>query len=187
MAEQFSLARPYAKAIFELAEDTGCQDQWSETLLALQLIYRDEQFIALIKNPQFSADQLKEITLDVLQALISVDNEVISSLGNLLLLMAQSKRLLVMPSVCDLYQQYLAKSRGIVKVKVSTALALDAMMQQYIQDQLAIYFDAKLDIEYQIDKKIIGGIIVRAGDWVMSSSLLGQLMILGNKLRGVSA
>ena len=65
MAEQSSLARPYAKAIFEIADESGDFSGWSDQLAVLGMIAADPDMAELVHNPAVTNAQLIDLVLGV--------------------------------------------------------------------------------------------------------------------------
>jgi F-type H+-transporting ATPase subunit delta len=65
MAEPASIARPYAKAVFEIARETGDLDGWSSGLHVLAAIAADSRLVELAKHPQVGSAQLARLVIEV--------------------------------------------------------------------------------------------------------------------------
>ncbi len=98
MSEQISLARPYAKAIFELARDAGEYAQWSDQLELLAMISQDPAMAEVIVNPAVSEKQLAELIIDVAGEQLDEQGR------NLIKLLVHNDRVTV---VADINQQFL--------------------------------------------------------------------------------
>jgi F-type H+-transporting ATPase subunit delta len=172
MSEQISLARPYAKAIFELARDAGEYSQWSDQLELLAMIAQDAAMIEVINNPEVSEQQLAELIIDV-------GGDQLSEQGrNLVKLLAHNDRLMV---VADINQQFLVlrdNAEQVIEAQLITAAEVDDAQKQNIETALSNRLGKKIKLEASVDESLIGGAIVRAGDWVVDGSVKAQLQDL---------
>ncbi len=172
MSEQISLARPYAKAIFELARDAGEYAQWSDQLELLATIAQDAAMIEVIHNPEVSEQQLAEL-------IIEVGGDQLSEQGrNLIKLLAHNDRL---TAVADINQQFLVlrdNAEQVIEAQLITASEVDEVQKQNIETALSSRLGKKIKLEASIDETLIGGAIVRAGDWVVDGSVKAQLQDL---------
>ena len=65
MLEKTTIARPYAQAVYELAEESGTVEQWSTQLDLLSRIVSDSQMQVLFNNPKVSHQQLQDLVIDI--------------------------------------------------------------------------------------------------------------------------
>lgn len=172
MSELSSLARPYAKAIFELARDAGEYAQWSDQLELLAVIAENDGLIDLINSPAVSRQQLVELILDVAKDQLNEQGQ------NLVKLLVHNERLSV---VADINQQFLVlrdEAEHIIEAQLITAAQVDDAQKQSIESALATRLGKKIKLETAVDESLIGGAVVRAGDWVVDGSVKAQLQDL---------
>jgi F-type H+-transporting ATPase subunit delta len=172
MSEQISLARPYAKAIFELARDAGEYAQWSDELEFLSVVTADSNMVALINDPEVSKAQQVELILDVGKDQLSEQGR------NLVKLLAHNSRL---PVVADINQQFLVlrdEAEQVIEAQLITAAEVDQAQKQSIEAALSARLGKKIKLETSVDESLIGGAVVRAGDWVVDGSVKAQLQDL---------
>ena len=105
MADNASIARPYAKAVFDLATESSNQDDWATSLESLAAIAQDEEFGKAVNSPQVTAEQLEGLVLGVLGKKIPTGGD------NFIKLLAQNGRLESLPEVQQQYALLLAESR----------------------------------------------------------------------------
>ena len=97
MAELFSIARPYAQAVFELARSNGDYTGWSQSLGAMAQVSRDREMKRLIQNPRVSRQEIAQVIADVSGSGVGGEGR------NLLRLLAQNRRLHLQPANADHY------------------------------------------------------------------------------------
>jgi len=172
MSEQISLARPYAKAIFELARDAGEYAGWSEQLELLAMIARDAAMIEVINNPDVSEQQLAELIIDVAGDQLNQQGR------NLVKLLARNDRV---SAVADINQQFLVlrdDAEQMIEAQLITASEVDEAQKKKIEVALSNRLGKQIKLEARVDESLIGGAIVRAGDWVVDGSVKAQLQEL---------
>ena len=176
MLENSTIARPYATAVFELAQETGQVEEWSAMLGLLGVLTSDKDMRQLITNPRVSRQQLQDLVFDVCGAGLS-------DLGrNLVKLLVGAGRLQYTANIKDQYEQMRAAAEGKVDVEVVTAYTLDEQQQDSIAEIMAGRLSKQVNIVTSVDESLIGGAIIRAGDSVIDASLRGRLTELRNEL-----
>ncbi len=183
MADNLSIARPYAKAIFAEASLSGELEGWLEVLETLRLISRDSEMSEMLKNPKILAEQLTDLFLDLTETLlVKLKSEMIGSLRNFLRLLSLEKRLILLPEIAVIYEELLAEQEELMKVQVISTADLDQATQSKLQRQLEEKFKSKVEIEYHLDPSLLGGAIIKTASWVMDGSVKGKLAKLKDSL-----
>ena len=176
MLENSTIARPYASAVFELAQETGQVEEWSATLELLGVLASDKGMRQLMTNPKVSRDQLRDLVFDVC-------GDGLSDLGrNLVKLLVQGDRLQYAQHIKNQYEQMRAAAEGKVDVEVVTAYRLDRQQQDSIAETVADRLGKQVVIKTSVDETLIGGAVIRAGDSIIDASLRGRLTELRNEL-----
>ena len=130
MAELFSIARPYAQAVFELARSSGDYTGWSQSLSAMAQVSRDPEMKRLIQNPRVSRQEIAQVIADVCGSGVGEEGR------NLLRLLAQNRRLHVLPAIADQYEHLRAEAERTVQAELESALPVSDSEQQRIADAL---------------------------------------------------
>lgn len=170
MAESYTLARPYAEAVYELAEaaDNGLA-LWSGALAALSAIVSNETVAKLLGNPRVSDDALVE-------AIIAVGGDDFNEgARRLVRVLVANGRLRLAPQIAELFEARRAAAEHRLDVEITSAVALSESQRKALGDALREHFDRDVSMRYEQDAAIIGGIVVRAGDLVIDGSLAAQL------------
>ena len=176
MAEKSTIARPYAQAAFELAQDKGDLTAWSEMLQLGAMIVSDEQLKRLIGNPEVSKDSLVELILNVA-------GERLDTVGrNFIRVLADNGRLNVLPEIATLYEQHRAEAERYIDAEVTSAFPLSEAQQQALVESLKKRLGREVRLTASTDETLIGGAIVRAGDLVIDGSVTGHLNKLAQTL-----
>ena len=166
MSQAMTLARPYARAAFSLARDAGSLPAWSDALAFAARIAADPQIAGLLGNPRLThADAV------VLLSPEHADD----TFGRFLALLAENRRLPLLPEIAGLYDELRFEAERVVKAKVTSAVELPAGELETIKLALAKRFGRAVEIETAIDASLIGGAVIDAGDVVIDGSLKGKL------------
>ncbi|HQU16240.1 MAG: F0F1 ATP synthase subunit delta [Chromatiales bacterium 21-64-14] len=176
MAEDETLGRPYARAVFELARDAGVLPAWSERLAAAARVAENPQFKELIDNPRLTVADVAQVLLDIL-------GDRLDDAGrNLIRVLADNHRLAVLPTLAALYEDYRAAAEGTVEAQLISAYPVEETERHRITAALKARLGREIHLECAIDARLLGGAVVRAGDLVIDGSVRGKLEQLGISL-----
>jgi len=180
MAELRTLARPYAEAIFELAQAGDSLPAWSEALDTVAAIVSNEDVAALVGNPGVDDRQLAE-------AIVAIAGEALSGVGgdqaeNLVRLLAENRRLRLAPEIAAQYAALRAEAENRVDVEVRTAAELGDTQREALASALEKRLARQVSLSCTIDEALIGGAVIRAGDLVIDGSVRAQLARLSQSL-----
>lgn len=171
MTQALTLARPYARAAFGLARDAsaasaGSFAAWSQALDFAARVAADPRVAGLLGNPRLS-------DTDAVALLASPQAD--TSVQRYLALLADNRRLALLPEIAGLYEQLRNEAERVVKATVTSATALPASELAAITAALAKRFGREVEVDTAIDEGLIGGAIIDAGDVVIDGSLKGKL------------
>jgi F-type H+-transporting ATPase subunit delta len=174
MAEKVTLARPYAKAAFEAARESKAFAHWSEMLAAAATTVADERVIKLLSSPRVQPTDLVE--------LIAAASGADERGRNFLSTLAQNRRLGVLPQVAAIYEKLRAEVENITDVHVTSAVQLDEAQRARLVPALRKRLKREVRLHCAVDAGLIGGAIVRAGDFVIDGSLKARLERLASAM-----
>lgn len=176
MAENSTIARPYAKAVFELARDEDRLEQWNRLLRAIASAVDDDRVMSLLQDPRVGSAKIGQVIIDALGERIDRSGR------NFIRMLAENRRLNVLPDIVEVYEGLRADAERTVDVNVTSA----APMSEEHKTQLAASLQRRLGrdvrLHCEVDESLIGGAVVRAGDLVIDSSLRGRLQQLATTL-----
>ncbi len=176
MIELATLARPYSEAVFKRAKETQTTEEWSDTLAFLSGVMADKRMSAAAQNPRVERKGF-------VQMLLSICEDQISSEGqNFVKLLVQNNRLNLVRQIGRLYEELRAENEGYIEVDVSTAYSLSKVDRQQLTKSLEKALGKSVRLQVEIDKSLIGGVIIRAGDKVIDGTIKGQLEQLSKRL-----
>ena len=179
MAENRTLARPYAKAVFEIAREKQAFDRWSKSLAVLASLSTDASVQAMLTSPKASP----AVRAEVLAELAAKSGEKLEQPGrNLLGLLADNRRLGLLPEIAADYERLRAEAENTLDVELAAAMPVPAEEQKRIGEALQKKLGRKITLKYVEDKTLIGGAVLRAGDLVIDGSVREKLSRLAAAL-----
>ncbi len=173
MAQLITIARPYADAAFVNAKETGQLVETSQELVNLAMIANDANMKELVSNPSSSLKDVMEVFTSVMGKSLSKEGQ------NLLTVMAENKRLAILPEVSTLFEALKDTEEKRVRATVFSARKLTADQNKKLSTALNAKFDAEVEITTEVDTSLISGIKVIVGDWAIDGSAQAQLNKLG--------
>jgi F-type H+-transporting ATPase subunit delta len=176
VAERATIARPYAKAAFQYAQDAKAFADWSQGLKAAAEIVADPRVAALTKSPQSSQADLVAIIADV------AGNKLNAGMQNFLRVLAENHRLLLLPEILAHYEALRSDAENSIDVEVVSAVALNSAQADKLSQALSTRLKRKVRMQNSVDATLLGGAVVRAGDLVIDGSLKGRLQRLATEL-----
>jgi F-type H+-transporting ATPase subunit delta len=178
MAEPSTVARPYAEAVFKLADAGSALPKWSEMLADLAAVGADERVRAAVADPKLSEAQIAGLFIGVLAGKLTGDAE------NFVRVLAENDRLHLLPEIRDQYEALRNEREGVVEADVFSAFELsDAQVADLVQ-RLEKKTGRKVRTRVEIDKALIGGVKIVLGDKVIDASARAQLGALETALKG---
>lgn len=177
MAEAITVARPYADAVYKLAVANNSLSQWSKMLQLAAEIAEDEQVKLLIGNPVVSAKQLGDIFLEIGRSKFNAEAR------NLMMLLIENKRIVVLSQISQLFEQLRAQHEGVLEAKIVSAFAMENRQLKKLVEDLEQKFKRKIEAQVSIDPELIGGIKVEVGDEILDASVRGKLEAMAVALK----
>lgn len=178
MSELTTTARPYARAIFDLAKKAGTLSEWSDMLQLLAAAVSHEDAHRVLDNPKLSKEQAADL-------LIQICGDKLDDNGkNLAKLLAENSRLAALPEISVLFEEQKAEEEGNREVEVTSAYPLSDEDQAKLTKALKKKFGRDVSLSVEIDESILGGVIIRSGDTVIDGSIQGRLQQMTQTLNG---
>ena len=176
MAELTTVARPYAKAAFEFAADAGDLQGWSTSLATAGAVAQQPAVVKLLSSPSSTAAQQAA-------AVIEICGDALSATGqNFIAILSENRRLQLLPQISHQFDIMKANREKAVEVDVVAAHEMGADQQQQLSDALSAKLERKVNMQVSLDKSLLGGAVIRAGDTVIDGSIRGRLTKLAESL-----
>lgn len=176
-----AVAERYARSLFELAQSEGTIGKVEDDLGRIEAMIKGSADLArLVSSPVFTpADQLNAISAIVDRAGIK------GLVGNFVRVVAQNRRLFVIPDMIRAYRRIAADARGETAAEVISAHALTAAQQNELKATLKGVAGKDVTINVTVDPSLLGGMIVRMGSRQIDTSLKTKLSSLKLALKEV--
>lgn len=176
MAELVTLARPYAKAVFEVALAESKLADWQSVLGLAAAVVSDDKVRAALSSPAMTSEQQAMLMLDICGDSLPLKAQ------NLVRTLAGNKRLALFPSIASQFAALKAQQEKTVAVDITSAFPLDAATADRLAQVLGRKWQCQVKLHMETDSKLIGGVVIRAGDTVIDASVRGRVMKLAETL-----
>jgi F-type H+-transporting ATPase subunit delta len=169
MAELATLARPYANAVFAIAKADGELDRWSRMLEFLTLASADARIKVLLEAPETAEEQ------KAFQLINVCGDELNERARKFVHVLAANKRLALVAEISEQFEQLRALEQQSLDVEVVSAFPLSDAEAERLRAALGSRFAKEVQLTSRVDKSLIGGAVIRAGDMVIDGSVRGKL------------
>lgn len=176
MAENSTIARPYAQAAFDIANDKSDLSTWSEMLTLAAMVAADSNMAEVIDSPHVKNKDVVTLFLDVCGDKLSAQGQ------NFIRVLAENKRLNILTDIALAYEQFRADAEGTLDAEVISAFPLSDAQQQNIVASLKKRLGRDISLATRVDETLIGGAIIRAGDLVIDGTVTRHLDDLTHSL-----
>ena len=205
MADLSTLARPYAKAAFDYANENGVVNEWENFLFIASNIVKDKSFSTWLDNPAVSAEHKSAALIDLYDTQVASaddsafkqlldeaqgarpDNnasypKVSVALSNFVNQLSEQERLALLPEVYAHYRRHKATSLKQLDAYVTTAYPLTDAQRDMLQTRLAASLNASVVIHESVDPSLLAGATIKVGDKIIDDSMRGKLQQLKTQL-----
>jgi len=176
MSDLTTAARPYARAVFERAEQSGKLGEWSDMLGFMSGIASNDQVVELLASPRMAKQSGADAFIKLADGKLNKEAE------NLVSMLAENDRLSLLPEMSVIYEVLKDEAEGSVEAIVTTAKKLTPTAKKLTQaeeksisDALGKRLGRKVKLKVSVDDALLGGAIIQAGDLVIDGSLRGRL------------
>ena len=169
MAERKTLARPYAEAAFELAKGRNALKPWSDMLVFIAAVAADKNMQRLADDPRVDRARFRELFLQV------AGQNVDEAGANFVRLLIENRRLDLLPEILAQYETLKAEAEARVEATVTSAFPLEPAQIDALSAALKRKLGREINLTTTVDKTLMGGIVIRAGDLVIDGSVRGRL------------
>jgi F-type H+-transporting ATPase subunit delta len=165
-----SLSRRYAKALFELAQEAGQEEQVDQEGEQFYAAYSGSELQGLLTNPAFGLESRKKVLLKV------AETQRLSPLTiHFLSLLLERDRLAYLPGIVSSYRRMLNEAKGRVEAKVVGASPLEPAMLDRLSQMLRGISGKEVVLEQESDPALIGGVLIELEGKIYDGSVRTQL------------
>lgn len=180
--ELAAVAAQYAEATLELAEkaDASMAEKVYSDLKGINEVFKNApDMVVVLNHPSVSPDDKMNLLVK------SFEGKVNELTMRLLRLLADRRRLDTLPEVEEKFGELLRQRKNIVSAKLSCSKELSASELADIKARLTEHIGKKLELQVEVDKSLLGGVVLRLGDQVIDGSLKGKLSVIEKELLSV--
>jgi len=178
MSELSTLARPYAEAVFRMAQGENDLAGWSSRVATLAAIVSDAQVARLIADPAVSADRIAILIIEVAGAGLGERG------GNFVKVLAENDRLSLLPEISAQFETLKANAEGTLEATITSAQELTQAQIDDLVAGLKAKFGRAVNVQVAVDPELIGGAVIAIGDQVIDGSVKGRLQRMSFALQG---
>lgn len=170
MAELSTVARPYAEALFAVAQGNKAGlDAWQAALGELAALMSNADVAEVVSDPNLDNAQVQALLTGMLKSPLPADG------ANFLALLVENQRLAVLPEVAVQFRQLKNAAEGVADCLIESAFPLNDAQVNDLVAGLAAKFGRKLKAEVRVNPELIGGVRATVGDQVLDSSVRARL------------
>lgn len=170
MAELATIARPYAEALFGVAE-AGDVAAWSTLVAELAQVAALPDVLSVASSPKVSHAQVVDLLLSAVQSPLKSSAEA----KNLVQMLVANRRLELLPEVAEQFEALKNAKEGAADALIVSAFPLEGAQLNDLVASLEHKFKRKLKPTVEVDNTLIGGVRVTVGDEVLDTSVRARL------------
>ena len=168
-------AKRYAKAVFELAEQDGDAERWSQRLARIRQLFSEPGIAAVLSNPTIATEQRESLVTGSHGLL---DQEA----TNLARLLIESGRIHEAAGIEEEFQRMADDAAGRVRATLTTAIELEPRDRERVAQELSKRLDKDVRLQVVVDPRILGGLRLQYGDRIVDASVAARLQQLRRRL-----
>ena len=176
MAELTTVARPYATAAFNFAVEQKAVADWQQMLVFASEVAQNDVMEGLLSGST-AAEQLAEMFINICGEQLNTEGQ------NLIKVLAENKRLSVLPEIAELYAELKAEYEKEIDVDVTSATELSSEQQGKISTALEQRLARKVKLNCNVNPALVAGVVIKAGDTVIDGSVKSKLNRLADAVQ----
>ena len=176
MSEAITTARPYAQAAFEEAKKAADLKGWSDVLQTLAEAVSYSEMRAIATSPRIAKAKLESLMEGLLGGRANAQQR------NFIRVLVENQRLLILPEIAAIFEALRAEAEKTVNVTVDSAFELSAAQQEKIISSLRKRLGREVKLTCKVNRELLGGVVIRAGDKVIDGSARTRLGEMANAL-----
>lgn len=173
------IAERYVRALFEVAQGNKALDQVEQDLTALaKALAESESFRHFLSNPLIPRDHQADAMIA-----IAAKMNAHQATRQFVAMLAQHRRLSILPEIVDIFRQWAANARGEMRAELIAASPLKPQELTLISERLGKVYGKKVNLDVREDPSLLGGVVVKVGGLQLDGSLAGKMRRLKNTLQ----
>ncbi len=177
MAETATIARPYAEAVFGLADKTGSTGNWLEILAALAHVAGNADMQACISDPNVGENALYDLVIALSKGDFPAEAR------NFVRLLIANGRLALLPEIHAQFAALKNEREGVLEAEIRSAFPLDNAQINGLVADISRRFKRRVQPRVSLDRELIGGVHITVGDEVIDGSVRGKLEDMATALK----
>jgi F-type H+-transporting ATPase subunit delta len=169
MADKTTIARPYAKAAFQEAQQDKRLGPWSDALTTAAAVVKDPRVHDLLGNPAVTNADLAGMVMDLAGSDLDEHGR------NFVQTLAENRRLAYLPEISTLFDELKDEAEGVIDVTVTSAAPLQDSQRETLATALQRRLKRQIRLHCHTNPALIGGAILQAGDLVIDGSVRSRL------------
>jgi F-type H+-transporting ATPase subunit delta len=178
MSELSTLARPYAEAVFRLAQGENDLAGWSSRIATLAAIVSDAQVARLIADPAVPVARVAALVVEVAGGALGERG------ANFVTVLAENDRLSLLPEIAVQFEALKANAEGTLEATITSAQELSQAQIDDLVAGLKAKFNRAVNVQVAVEPELIGGAVIAIGDQVIDGSVKGRLQRMAFALQG---
>lgn len=171
-----SIARRYAKALFNIAVERRILDQVASDIASvLEVTSLEKRFYDLLLSPRLPAKSKKQLFTKLFPKIQEVTR-------NFLFLLVDKRREVLLPEVVVQYKRLMEEYKKIQPVCVVSASDIPPAVIELLTQNLERYLKKKVTLHVSCDPEILGGLVISIGDIRIDGSIKNKLEQLRDRL-----
>jgi F-type H+-transporting ATPase subunit delta len=177
MAEQVTIARPYAEAAFSLAREQNALPRWAEMLKIASNVASDPKVHTALDNPKLDNAAKESLLLSLCGDALSAEGK------SFVRVLLESDRIAALPDIRRLFDTLKDGADGVARAHIVSAFPVDEAQLGALKAALEKRFGKKIEATVSVDPTLIGGARVTVGDTVIDASVRSELQAMSSQLR----
>lgn len=175
------VSKVYGDALFELAiEENKLESVWDEVRVIEKALTDNPAFLPTLRHPEMSMEKKQELLKEIFGGKLSND------VMGLIDVMVRKNRIGDLEKVLEYFDERAKERQKIGVVEVCTPVELSADEKKKVEARVLEVTDfASLEMNYKLDKSLLGGMVIRIGDQVLDNSIRSKLDAMGRQLASV--
>ena len=175
------VANSYGNALFELALEKNNLDDMLEEITCLQTVFRENaDFRKFLSHPQISKEEKISVIENTFKG--KADNDIVG----LLVLIVKKDRYNEIDAIFNYFISRVKEYKHIGVAYITSAIPLEDAKKKAIENRLIEITDyVEFEMNYSVDKDILGGLMIRIGDRVVDNTLKSKITSMSKKLEKI--